>query len=94
MRQNLSIFLNTAIVYSIALWRGLVGCGQKNRRPFIWRRCFTQKATIMEYDILVLAILLVLLFVGAVIWKLNDDFKHATKGLTKLPPASNKRNYR
>lgn len=40
----------------------------------------------MESDILLLAVVFIFMFAVALIWKLYDDFKHETKGLTKLPP--------
>ena len=39
----------------------------------------------MDSDFLLLAVLIIFIFVGTVIWKLYDDFKQETKGLTKLP---------
>jgi hypothetical protein len=35
-------------------------------------------------EVLLLAVVFILIFAGAVIWKFYDDFKHETKGLRKL----------
>jgi hypothetical protein len=45
----------------------------------------------MGYEVLELAILLVVLFVGATIWKIYSDNRRELKGLTKLPVRSRKR---
>ncbi len=38
----------------------------------------------MDTDTILVVVLLILIFAGAVGWKLYDDFKHETKGLRKL----------
>ncbi len=38
----------------------------------------------MDYDLLLLAAVLIVLIAAGFIWKLYDDFKHDTKGLRKL----------
>ena len=43
----------------------------------------------MVEDILLFSVAFVFCVIGAVIWKINDDFKRDTRGLTKSP--SNRR---
>jgi hypothetical protein len=46
---------------------------------------------LMNSDILLLAVLFIVVFAGALIWKLYDDFKRETKGLRKLHPRRRER---
>ena len=39
----------------------------------------------MDSDFLLVAVAFMLIFVGILVWQLCDDFKHDTRGLTKLP---------
>jgi len=43
------------------------------------------KAMRMDSDFLLVAVAFMLIFVGILVWQLCDDFKHDTRGLTKLP---------